>query len=180
MFTRYLAVAIGAALLASASDAQAQHDGFRLASLAARGRPSTTRLFLGATAGAALGAGGLGAGGILVDQALCESRHRGEENHTLFGPCFFPAGTATAVGWHGGGVFGATRIAVRLARRRGCPPRQATWRALGGAVVGALPGLVATISRSDGRWRPARSAVVFSAPLITGAGAAAAVAGCGA
>lgn len=139
-------------------------------------QPPGERVFLAATA---MGAGFAVSGaslGFLIDAVICEKRH-GDEQYTLFGPCFFYAGTPTAVGWFGGAAIGATAGAAIMANRRGCPARTATWRALAGALIGVAPGVAATIHGGD-KFPASRSALIFTAPLVSGLGAAAAVVGC--
>ena len=120
------------------------------------------------SAGMALGGG---ATGMLVDDRVCESRH-GDEPSLFLGPCFFYTGAATKVGWMGGAVGGATYWAARSARTRGCPARAAWWRALGGALVGAVPGAVVAARGDRGQ------GVVAFTPLLSSLGAVSAVAGC--
>ena len=137
--------------------------------------PSTLKL-AGITLAGALGAA---QGGVLigytVDSWACKRRHRGEDDAAW--DCFLTAGTPTGVGWFGGGIVGATAGASVTAHRRGCPARAATWRALGGALLGAIPGTIAVLG-SNGRYPAGRSAVMLTAPLLTGAGATLAVVGC--
>lgn len=135
-------------------------------------------LFLGAKSVAWASAGAMTAGavGFGIDSEYCQ-KHHGDEPVIFFGPCFMPAGGATAVGWFGGSVIGATIGAARIARKRGCPSRAATMRALAGAALGALPGL-SIVARRPGKYPPAHTALVFGTPLLAGVGAAASVAGC--
>ena len=125
--------------------------------------------------GASLAVGGGGVGSM-IDDVVCKRRHRGE-TRDLFGPCLFYAGPPTATGWFGGAVVGATIGAARTARRRGCPERAAWQRAFGGALLGVAPGTIAAIAGGD-RFPPRKSALIFSAPLLAGVAAAAAVVGC--
>lgn len=138
--------------------------------------PSATRVTTVAIGLSTLFALGGGALGAIVDSGICERQHRGETQE-LFGPCFLYAGAPTAAGWLGGGVVGATIGAAQTARQRGCSVTASWARAFAGAVLGAVPGTVATIAWDD-RFPPRRSALIFSAPLLTGAGAALAVVGC--
>lgn len=132
-----------------------------------------TAVAIGLATASAVGAGALGG---IVDNSICERRHRGDTGF-LFGPCFFYAGAPTAIGWLGGGIVGATVGAARTARQRGCGATASWSRALGGAVLGAVPGTLAAVVGGD-RFPPRRSALIFTAPLLTGAGAAVAVVGC--
>lgn len=132
----------------------------------------TVKSVLGSSAGALGGA----AVGLMVDQAYCQ-RHHADKSDDLFGPCFAYAGEATAIGWFGGTVLGATIGAVRVAEQRGCPRRTAILRAAAGAAIGAAPGIMIVAPRS-GEYPPSRSAFIFAAPVLSGLGAAAAVAGC--
>ena len=139
-------------------------------------RPSSVRVTASAMGWAAtLALGGAGVGGI-VDQEICERRH-GHEQGTLFGPCFAYAAAPTAIGWFGGSLVGATVGAARMARKRGCPRQAAGWRAFGGALLGVAPGMAAVLSGGD-KFPARRSALIFTAPLLAGAGAAAAVMSC--
>lgn len=129
--------------------------------------------------------GGLTAAGVgmVVDYALCKRYHADEPSY-LFPRCFLPAGGGTATGWFGGAIVGATIGAARAARKRGCPSREATIRALAGAALGVVPGLIA-VTRGPGKYppenewvAPAIALTVSSAPLLAGVGAAAAVITC--
>jgi hypothetical protein len=137
-----------------------------------------SRLGLGARAvGGATGFAVLGGVlGFAVDVAVCK-RHKDRQPTSDFGPCWFPAQEGTAIGWFGGALLGATKMAATGARERGCPARAAWWRAAAGANAGALPGILLAASRPEHLAR-SRSAVLLSAPLLAGAGAAAAVVSC--
>jgi hypothetical protein len=138
--------------------------------------PSSVRVTASAMGWAAiLALGGASVGGI-VDQSICERRH-GHEQGTLFGPCFAYAAAPTATGWFGGSLVGATVGAARMARKRGCPRQAAGWRAFGGALLGVAPGMAAVLSGGD-KFPARRSALIFTAPVLAGAGAAAAVMSC--
>jgi len=125
-----------------------------------------------ASVGAVLG-GGVG---LIVDDQYCKHYHEREKG-SLFGPCFAYAGGGAATGWFGGAVVGATVGATRVAHKRGCPPRAAKVRAVAGAVLGVVPGLSVVIRR-PGKYPPGRAALVFTAPLLAGAGASVAVLAC--
>lgn len=125
----------------------------------------------------ALASGGAGSlVGMVVDDQRCKhhaARDPGWRAGSLFGPCFFETGVGTAVGFVGGSLTGAAVVASRDARRRGCPAREARLRAIVGATLGALPGAIAAATiGGDDDIPPGRSAVIFSAPLVSGAGAA--------
>jgi len=139
---------------------------------------SRSALALGGTSigWASLGAVLGGGVGLIVDDQYCKHYHRREKG-ALFGPCFAYAGAGVATGWFGGAVVGATVGATRVARKRGCPSRAARVRAVAGAVVGVLPGLSVAIRR-PGKYPSGRAALVFTAPLLAGAGASVAVLGC--
>lgn len=138
--------------------------------------PSDRALALQTLGGSAMFAAAGAAAGLLVDDASCRRTHRDEEG-VIFGPCAFYAAAPTAVGWFGGGIAGATWKAASVARERGCPRSAAWWRALGGAALGAAPGALAALG-AHGDFPPSRTALVFTAPLVTSAGAALAVRGC--
>ena len=140
------------------------------------GSPSPLVVTASAIGWSGLLALGGGSAGFSIDQAICQHRH-GDEEGSLFGPCFGYAAGPTAIGWFGGAVVGAAIGAARAAQDRGCPRRSAGWRALGGAVLGVLPGVV-TVARRPSKFPPARSALIFGAPLLAGGGAAAAVMTC--
>jgi hypothetical protein len=169
----------GAAREAGAQRQDALSSGMRSvrvpATAPAPASPSTLKL-TGITLAGALGAA---AGGALigygVDSWACRRRHRGEDDAAW--DCFLTTGTPTGVGWFGGGIVGATAAASVTAQRRGCSARAATWRALGGALLGATPGAIAVLG-SNGYYPPGRSAVMLTAPLLSGAGATLAVVGC--
>jgi hypothetical protein len=131
-----------------------------------------TRAVGGATGFAVLG----GALGFAVDVAVCK-RHKDRQPPSEYGRCWYPAQEGTAIGWFGGALLGATKMAATGARERGCPVRAAWWRAAAGASAGALPGVLLAASRPE-HLAPSRSVVMLSAPLLAGAGAAAAVASC--
>lgn len=137
--------------------------------------PSTFSLGRASVESALVGALWAGLAGLAVDAVYCD-KHHGDEPSILFGPCSFYVAGGTAVGGFGGAVVGATIGAVRVARRRGCPSGAAVTRAIAGAVLGAAPGLITVASRP--RYSPGRTALVLSAPLLAGVGAAAAVVGC--
>jgi hypothetical protein len=130
------------------------------------------RTVAGATGFALLG----GALGFAVDVAVCK-RHKDRQPPSDYGRCLYPAQEGTAIGWFGGALLGATKMAATGARERGCPARAAWWRAAAGATAGALPGVLSAASRPE-HLAPSRSVVLLSAPLLAGAGAAAAVASC--
>ncbi|MFL5560613.1 MAG: hypothetical protein ACJ79K_03975 [Gemmatimonadaceae bacterium] len=115
--------------------------------------------------------------GNLFDSARCERKHRGEQPEFLFGPCFLYVSDGTKAGWFAGSFVGATAGAVIMARQRGCPTREAIWRASAGSVLGLLPGLV-TASHDPQHTPPSRSIRLGTAPLLGGLGAVLAVAGC--
>jgi hypothetical protein len=117
-----------------------------------------------------------GAVGLMVDQAYCE-RHHGDEPSVLFGPCFLYVNEGFGAGWFGGAIVGSTIGAVRAAEKRGCPRPSAILRGALGAIVGSAPGLRIVASR-PGKYPPSRSIFIASAPLLSGIGAAVAVAGC--
>jgi hypothetical protein len=139
-------------------------------------RPSELELAGKSMGWAAYGAVVAGGIGLIVDDQYCERYHRHEPSG-LFGRCFAYVGTGGAVGWFGGAAVGATVGAVRVARRRGCQAHTAVARAVVGAVLGVLPG-VAVVAHRPGRYPPGRSAWLFGAPLLAGAGAAIAVRNC--
>ena len=149
-------------------------------SVATANREALSPSRLGMVARSAGGASGVAViGGILgfaVDVAVCK-RHKDRQPTSDFGPCWFPAQEGTAIAWFGGALLGATKMAATGARERGCPARAAWWRAAAGASAGALPGVLLAARRPD-HLAPSRSAVLLSAPLLAGAGAAAAVVGC--
>ena len=124
------------------------------------------------TLGSVLG----GAAGLVADQAYCNSHH-GNEQSSLFGPCFVPVGGGSAIGWFGGAAVGATLGAARLAQKRGCPRRAAILRAFGGAVLGSVPGLF-VIAQRPRNYPPPLSLIIAGTPILAGIGAAAAVIGC--
>lgn len=128
---------------------------------------------VGRSAGAAL-VGGVA--GLAIDNIYCEQRlpdHKGE----LFDPCLLYAGYGTAVGWFGGAFVGSVTEAARSANKAGCPRRVAIARALGGALAGLAPGALIAAQRS-GKYPPARSAILFASPVLSGVAATAAVARC--
>src|SRR5687768_17278491 len=121
--------------------------------------------------------------GMAVDYALCRRYHADEPSY-LLPRCFLPASGGTASGWFGGSIVGATIGTARAARKRGCPSREATLRALGGAALGVIPGLL-MIAWGPGpyppeqEWRDSAIALsVLGGPLLAGVGAAAAVVDC--
>ncbi|HWL38766.1 MAG TPA: hypothetical protein VNO75_00895 [Gemmatimonadaceae bacterium] len=127
---------------------------------------------------ASIGAVALGTIGFLIDGQLCKMRHGDEPDPVgFFGPCFLYAGLGTTAGWFGGTVAGATTGVARMARKRGCPSREATVRAFAGATVGVLPGLFIVARRPD-KYPPGHSALMIGAPVLAGVGAALAVANC--
>jgi hypothetical protein len=138
-------------------------------------RPSGLSLSAWAIGGAVADAAVGGALGLTLDYGYCK-RHPPDEQG-LFGPCFLPASGGTAAGWFGGSILGSTLGAVRVAEKRGCPRGAAILRAAIGAALGSAPGAITAASRS-GQYTPARSVFIFAAPLLSGVGAAAAVAGC--
>jgi hypothetical protein len=144
---------------------------------APRGQPSTLRLTLASTAAGAAGAYLGGLAGFLIDGVYCK-QHHGDETGFPFGPCAFYTAYGTAIGWFGGALLGATSRAAHIGRKRGCPRRTAIGRALGGAAAPAVfPGLLIITQRTR-EYRASRSVFVFTAPILAGAGAAAAVMGC--
>ena len=185
MSSSLVAVVMGLLTLAAQSSPAQQEDSLRsglrdgrsdsIASPASH-PPTALMLTLKSIARAAGGAGFLSTAGFLVDDVYCE-KHHGDEQGFIFGPCAFYAGDGTAIGWFGGALVGATATAAHLARKRGCPRPNAIARALAGAVPGVLPGLF-IVSQRTGNYPPSRSVFIFTAPLLAGAGAAAAVIGC--
>jgi hypothetical protein len=117
-----------------------------------------------------------GIAGLAVDQAYCE-RHHGKEPSVLFGPCFLYVNEGFGTGWFSGAIIGATYGAVKEARKRGCPRGAAILRALAGASLGAVPGVIIVAQRT-GKYPPLRAVFIAGAPLLSGLGAAAAVGGC--
>jgi hypothetical protein len=125
-----------------------------------------------ATGWAILG-GGIGS---VADGAYCKTHH-GDEPTIIFGPCFLYAAAGTATGWFGGSIVGATVGATSIARKRGCSPVSAIVRAFSGAMLGALPGIV-LVAPQTGKYPSTKTAFILAAPLLSGVGAAAAVANC--
>ncbi|HWL40441.1 MAG TPA: hypothetical protein VNO75_09400 [Gemmatimonadaceae bacterium] len=131
--------------------------------------------------GVGVGAAGVG---MVVDYALCKRYHADEPSY-LFPRCFMPAGGGTATGYFGGAIVGATIGAARAGRKRGCPSREATFRALAGAALGVTPGLMMLAWGGpdkyppENEWvAPAIALTITTAPLLAGVGAAAAVVTC--
>src|SRR6266480_932639 len=114
--------------------------------------------------------------GLDVDHAYCE-RHHGDEQGSLFGPCFSYVNEGFAAGWFGGAIVGSTVGAVRVAEKRGCARSTAIMRAAIGAAIGSAPG-VSIVARRSGNYPPSRAIFVAAAPLLSGIGAAIAVLGC--
>jgi hypothetical protein len=114
--------------------------------------------------------------GLTVDDAYC-NRHHGHEQGFIFGPCTFYYNEGFGVGWFGGAIIGSTFGAARIAEKRGCPRREAIWRAMAAAAIGVAPGAIIA-ARRLGRYPPSRSLMIATAPLLGGIGAAAAVVGC--
>ena len=146
------------------------------AAAAAAPGPSTISMGGRSIGWAFMGAAAAGGVGFAIDRAYCEEHH-GDETGFLFGPCFLYTGTGTTVGWFGGALIGATVGASRVARQRGCPSRTARMRAFAGAILGVAPGL-SIVARRPGKYPPAHTVLIMSAPLLAGAGATAAVASC--
>ena len=120
------------------------------------------------SAGAAFGAATIG---WYIDFRVCDSR--GDDGDPSGLGCLFYAGAATKSGWLAGGAFGATAWASHAAERRGCPTREARKRAIRGAMLGAAPGAIAAANG-----RGTAPALIWVTPLLSGVGAASAVAGC--
>jgi hypothetical protein len=145
-------------------------------SVAIVSRPSSVRLAL-KTGGAAFGYAVSGVMlGNAVDAAYCKIHH-GNERSVFLGPCFFYAAAGTAIGWFGGGMLGAVSAASSIARKRGCSQSNAIVRAVAGAAVGTLPGVLIVSARPE-KYPAPRGAIMFGSPLLAAAGAATAVAGC--
>ena len=117
-----------------------------------------------------------GAAGLIVDQIYCQ-QHHGDEQGSLFEPCFLYVNEGIAAGWFGGAILGSTFGAVRVAEKRGCARSAAILRATIGAAIGSAPG-VSIVARRSGKYPPSRSIFIVAAPLLSGIGAAAAVIGC--
>jgi hypothetical protein len=166
-----IALAVGA-LLASARSIRSQPNG------GGPDRPPTT-FELGATSVGEAAGGALvgGLAGFAVDGAYCQ-RHHGKDPSFLFGPCFLYVRDASAIGWFGGTVVGATWGAVRVAEKRGCPRQQAVMRSVLGSMIGLASGAAVILAPSSGKYPPARSMFTLGAPLLSGIAAAIAVRGC--
>ena len=136
------------------------------------GRALTVRSIGWSAYGSLLG----GALGLVVDDMYCKRRH-GHEQGFIFGPCTFYYNEGFGFGWFGGAIIGSTFGAVRVAEKRGCPRKEAIWRAMAGATVGVVPGLSIAAKRA-GKYPPSRSIFIATTPLLAGIGAAAAVIGC--
>jgi len=162
------------ALATGAAEAQ---DSTRTPTLPRLRGASKRELYFGATAGAATAA----FSGIVMTSAVyslaCNRRHP-DRPADLFGldRCTFASDESLKIGWHGGSFVGAAGVAATVAVWRGCPKRHATWRALTGAAVGTLPGLIAA-SHSPTIAGP-RTKLIAVTPIIAGVGAATAVVTC--
>jgi hypothetical protein len=113
---------------------------------------------------------------MTVDATVCQQRGSDDE-YFIFPPCFLPMEAGTQIGWFGGAAFGATLSASRVARARGCPRRAAWWRAIGGALLGTVPGALVVAGKPE-MYPPRVSALIIGAPLLSGVGASTAVVGC--
>ncbi len=114
--------------------------------------------------------------GMEVDERRCR-RHRGPGMGSIFDPCFLYTSDGTSVGWFGGAIVGSTFGAVRVAEKRGCSRSAAILRAATGAVAGSAPGIM-IVAAHPARYPPSRSILIGTAPILSGVGAALAVAGC--
>jgi hypothetical protein len=139
-------------------------------------QPSALELTLLSLVGGVSGASTIGTVGFMIDGIYCK-RHHGKEESFIFGPCTFYTGAASATGWFGGAIVGSTLKSVRIAERRGCQRRDAILRAAAGGALGVLPGATIVALRPS-KYPASRSFFIAAAPIFSGLGAAAAVAGC--
>ena len=114
--------------------------------------------------------------GATIDFRRCKKRNP-DRTGFIFDYCAFTYEDATVGGWIGMSVAGAAWAASNGAIARGCPRQDAIIRAVGGAIVGALPSIVVA-SRGSDKWPPQRTAVVVAGPLLSAIGATVAIAGC--
>jgi len=139
-------------------------------------QPSAVELSFSAVKGAMVGSLLGGGAGFVIDGEYCK-RHRGDEQGFMFGPCAFYGGEASATGWFGGALIGATVGAAQVAQKGGCSRTSALWRSFAGAAIGVAPGLSIVAGR-PGKYPPWRTAVILGTPLLSGIGAGLAVIGC--
>jgi hypothetical protein len=111
--------------------------------------------------------------GVAVDTYRCEQRVTAEEeqNAFIFHPCFLYSADGSRTGMAIGTVLGSTRSAIRAAGKHGCPEHRARPRALGGALLGAAPGIL-LLAHPHRRW-PSSGTLMVAMPLMSGVGAVA-------
>jgi len=113
-----------------------------------------------------------GVNGMYIDNLVCESAH--DDDEVSFGlDCFYYVGAATKTLWITAGAIGAIVSASRGAQSRGCPASTARLRALGGALLGAVPGIVAAANGPG-----AQPGLITVTPVLSALGAVSAVARC--
>ncbi len=163
-----LAGALSAAGTAQAQASVTLHPAVAGPSLARVGISATGRALALASTGFFVGAA--------IDFRKCKKRNP-DRTGFIFDYCAFTYEDATVGGWIGMSIAGATWAAANGAIARGCPRQSAITRAVGGAIVGALPTIVVAARGSD-KWPPHRTAVVVAGPLLSAVGATVAIAGC--
>lgn len=162
-----------AGALSAAGTVQAQDD---VRARQAATAPSLARVGISATGRSlALASAGFFVGAA-IDFRKCKKRNP-DRTGFIFDFCAFTYEDATVGGWIGMSIAGAAWSAANGAIARGCPRQHAITRALGGAIVGALPSIVVGARESD-KWPPPRTAVVVAGPLLSAVGATVAIASC--